>query len=37
MRDATTDIQACRRLDAGFTPDPQAFSPRFLELYRNTR
>ena len=35
-RDATTDIQACRRLDASFSPDPQVFSPRFLELFRTT-
>ena len=36
-RDATTDIRACRRLDASFVPDPQAFSPRFLELFKATR
>ncbi len=36
-RDATVDIKACRRLDAGFLPDPQAFSPRFIELFKATR
>jgi len=36
-RDATVDIKACRRLDAGFLPDPQAFSPRFIEVFKATR
>ncbi len=36
-RDATADIQACRRIDASFTPDAQAFSPRFIDLFKSTR
>ncbi|HEX6739165.1 MAG TPA: hypothetical protein VF310_12880, partial [Vicinamibacteria bacterium] len=28
------DIQAVRRLDPAFEPDPSAFSPRFRELFR---
>jgi hypothetical protein len=35
LRQATEDARTCRRLDARFSPDPIAFSPRFLAFYRN--
>jgi len=35
LRDsALADLQALRKLDPRFTPDPQAFSPRFREFFR---
>lgn len=30
---AIADVLACRRLDAGLQPDPQAFSPRFIGFF----
>jgi hypothetical protein len=32
-RAALDDVSACRRLDRSFTPDPQAFSPRFVQFF----
>jgi hypothetical protein len=35
LRDsARADVQALRKLDPRFAPDPQAFSPRFREFFR---
>jgi hypothetical protein len=31
---ALADVQALRKLDPRFTPDPQAFSPRFRQFFR---
>jgi hypothetical protein len=32
---AASEIDACKRLDPGFQPDPRAFAPRFLAFYQN--
>ena len=32
---AVSEIDACKRLDPGFQPDPRAFAPRFLAFYQN--
>jgi hypothetical protein len=34
---ALADIQACRRLDPAFSPDPHVFSPRFTQLFKSAR
>ncbi len=37
LASAQADARASRRLDPAATPDPQAFSPRFVELYKQAR
>jgi hypothetical protein len=32
---AVSEIDACKRLDPNFQPDPRAFAPRFLSFYQN--
>jgi hypothetical protein len=32
---AASEIDACKRLDPSFQPDPRAFAPRFLSFYQN--
>jgi hypothetical protein len=32
---AVSEIDACKRLDPDFQPDPRAFAPRFLSFYQN--
>ncbi|HEY6361360.1 MAG TPA: hypothetical protein VIX63_09660, partial [Vicinamibacterales bacterium] len=32
---AVGEIDACKRLNAAFTPDPRAFAPRFLEFFQS--
>jgi hypothetical protein len=32
---AVSEIDACKRIDPGFQPDPRAFAPRFLSFYQN--
>lgn len=32
---AAAEVEACRRIDSAFQPDPRAFSPRFLAFYRD--
>jgi hypothetical protein len=33
-REVLADVEAVHRLDPAFEPDPEAFSPRFRELFR---
>jgi hypothetical protein len=37
LSSAQADARASRRLDPRLVPDPQAFSPRFVELFKQTR
>jgi hypothetical protein len=37
LSSAQADARAARRLDPQVVPDPQAFSPRFLELFKQSR
>lgn len=32
---AVSEIEACKRIDPSFQPDPRAFAPRFLSFYQN--
>jgi hypothetical protein len=37
LKGAQADARASRRLDPGASPDPQVFSPRFVELFKQAR
>lgn len=37
LASAQTDVRASKRLDPQAGPDPQAFSPRFVELFKQSR
>jgi hypothetical protein len=37
LSSAQADARASRRLDPRLVPDPQAFSPRFVELFKQSR
>ena len=37
LSSAQADARASRRLDPGVAPDPQAFSPRFVEFFKKSR
>lgn len=37
LRDAQEDVRSTRKLDPALAPDPQAFSPRFLDFYKTNR
>jgi hypothetical protein len=37
LSSAQADARASRRLDPQVVPDPQAFSPRFVELFKQSR
>jgi hypothetical protein len=32
---ALAEVEACRRIDSAFEPDPRAFTPTFISFFRN--
>jgi hypothetical protein len=37
LREAEADVRSCKRLDGTVIPDPDAFSPSFVEFFDKTR
>jgi len=35
LAQALTEVEACRRIDSAFQPDPRAFTPTFISFFRN--
>lgn len=35
LAQARREIEACRQIDSAFTPDPRAFTPRFIAFFRD--